>query len=207
MTDELNNKKGGMAADISDDSEIAMGKDDIIPDEADFVVEDDSVSSAGKIKELREKLRLAHEAKEKYHADLQRAQADFINLRKRDEEERKELMKYANQGLLEELIPVLDSFNMAMRNKEAWNNVSKEWRTGVEYIFNQLKGILAENGVQEIDPLGQKYDPRNEEAIEMLLVEDENDDHKIIDVVQKGYKIGDRMIRAPKVKVNEFKRS
>jgi len=157
------------------------------------------------IKKLREKLKKAESEKTEYLTGWQRAKADFINARKRDEADRAEFMKYANEGLVGDLIPVLESFDMAISNKESWEKVDKNWRVGVEYIYNQLKKVLGENGWKEINPLGEKFDHNRDEAIEHVPVDDKKQDQMIIQVVQKGYSLNGKLLKAPRVKVGEFK--
>ena len=170
---------------------------------------DDSIiaeeSARDIIKNLREKLKKALEEKQEYLTGWQRAKADFINTRKRDEESQKEFVKYANEGLISELIPVLDSFSMAMGNKELWEKADKNWRTGVEYIANQLKKTLEDYGLKEIDPIGQKFDPMRDEAIEHVPVEDAKQNDTVVFVIQKGYSLNGKVLKAPKVKVGEGK--
>ena len=157
------------------------------------------------IKKLREKLKKAESEKTEYLTGWQRAKANFINARKRDEADRAEFMKYANEGLVGDLIPVLESFDMAISNKESWEKVDKNWRVGVEYIYNQLKKVLGENGWKEINPLGEKFDHNRDEAIEHVPVDDKKQDQMIIQVVQKGYSLNGKLLKAPRVKVGEFK--
>jgi molecular chaperone GrpE len=165
---------------------------------------DDSViaeeSSSETIKKLRAELKKAQEEKQEYLTGWQKAKADFINSRKRDEEAQKEFARYANENIIAELIPVLDSFNMAMGNKEAWEKVDKNWRIGVEYISSQLKKVLEDFGLKEIDPFGKKFDPSRDEAIE-----DGKENDTVTTVVQKGYELNGKVLKAPKVKVGEKK--
>ncbi len=165
---------------------------------------DDSVvaeeSSSETIKKLRAELKKAQEEKQEYLTGWQKAKADFINSRKRDEEAQKEFTRFANENIITELIPVLDSFNMAMGNKEAWEKVDKNWRIGVEYISSQLKKVLEDFGLKEIDPLGKKFDPIRDEAIE-----DGKENDTVTTVVQKGYELNGKVLKAPKVKVGEKK--
>ena len=164
----------------------------------DSVVAEESAQEA--IKNLREKLKKALAEKQEYLTGWQRDKADFINARKRDEETQKDYIKYANEGLITELFPVLDSFNMAMGNKEVWEKVDKNWRMGVEYIAAQLKKVLEDNGLTEIDPIGQKFDPMRDEA-----VEDGKESDVVTTVVAKGYSLNGKVVKAPKVKVGEKK--
>jgi len=165
---------------------------------------DDSVvseeNSSETIKKLRAELKKAQEEKQEYLTGWQKAKADFINSRKRDEEAQKEFTRFANEGIIAELIPVLDSFNMAMGNKETWEKVDKNWRIGIEYISSQLKKVLEDFGLKEIDPLGKKFDPARDEAIE-----DAKDSDIVTTVVQKGYELNSKVLKAPKVKIGEKK--
>ncbi len=170
----------------------------------DSVVAEESVGET--IKKLREKLKLALAEKQEYLTNWQKDKADFLNIRKRDKEERENFIKFSNENLIGELLPVIQSFNMAMGNTEVWEKVDKNWRAGVEHIANQLKGALENNGLKELNPIGEKFDPMRDEALEYVPVTDRNHDHKIITVVQKGYTLNDKNIVAPKVKVGEYKK-
>src|SRR5262245_18161933 len=81
--------------------------------------------------------------RDEYLAGWQRAKADFANHKKQTEAMMQEFRTMANEGLIEELLPVLSSFEMAFANKAAWEKADKGWRSGVEYIYNQIKGVLA----------------------------------------------------------------
>ncbi len=169
---------------------------------------DDSVvaeeNMAEVMKKLRERLKKAESDKQEYLTGWQRAKADMVNARTREEEERKAYIKFSNAGLIEDLIPVLDSFDMAMGNKEAWEKADKNWRIGVEYIHSQLLKVLAENGVKILDPMGEKYDHALHEAITHEPVTDEKLDHMVTAVVQKGYSLNGKILKVPKVRVGEF---
>lgn len=172
---------------------------------------DDSVvaeeNAAETIKKLREKLKACEAEKMEYLTGWQRAKADLINARKRDEADRAEFTKFANERLIEELIPTLESFDLAMNNKGAWEKVDKNWRVGVEYIYSQLKKALSDAGLTEIDPTGKPFDHNRDEAAEYVPVDRESEHHKILSVVQKGYSLNGRSLRPPKVRVGEFKLS
>lgn len=193
----------------TDDNDIIPEKDATVSnDNADTL--DDSViaeeNAIQAVKVLKEKLKKAEQEKQEYLVGWQRAKADLINARKRDEADRLEFVKYANERLVEGLIPVLESFDMAIGNKESWEKVDKNWRVGVEYIYSQLKKVLNESGLEEVDPLGKAFDVNRDEASEYVPVTEEKDNHKIIAVVQKGYTLNGRVLRPPKVKVGEWKR-
>ena len=157
------------------------------------------------VKKLRIKLKNAEEKAQEYLTGWQKERAESVNLRKRLEEEKKEFAKFAKEDIATEIIPVLDSFESAFKNKEAWEKVDKNWRQGVEYIHSQLIGVLSNHGVSVVSPLGEKFDPTRDEAIETVAVENPEDDHKILEVVSAGYKLQNKIIRAPKVKIGEYK--
>jgi molecular chaperone GrpE len=183
-------------------------EDDVIIESDDTL--DDSVvaeeNMAETIKKLREKLKKAEAEKTEYLTGWQRAKADMVNARKRDEDERREFMKFANERMIEDLLPVLESFDMAMGNKEAWEKADKNWRMGVEYIYSQLTKALTDNGLVEIVPVNEKFDHAKHEAVSYEPVTDEKLDHSIIGVIQKGYSLNGKVLKVPKVKVGEWKK-
>lgn len=175
-----------------------------IEEEVDEIVEEETGLEV--IKSLKEKLSKAIEEKQEYLNNWQRDKAEFINARKRDQESQKDFARFSNESLISELIPVLDSFNMAMGNKEVWEKVDKNWRVGVEYIANQLNKVLGEFGLKEVDPIGKPFDPMRDEAIEHEVVDDESKNHTVTFVIQKGYELHGKVLKAPKVKVGEWKK-
>lgn len=162
----------------------------------DIVIEDDpdSVATISVEKKLREKLKISEAKAKEYLDGWQRAQADFANLRRRDEENKIEFIKFANLGLVGELIPVLDSFNIAL----------SQGHKDVEPLYNQLLSVLKGAGLEEVDPKGEKFSPHEHEALSTEKTEDEDNDHKVLEVLQKGYKLNGRLVRPAKVKVGEF---
>jgi molecular chaperone GrpE len=119
----------------------------------------------------------------------------------------RESITLANEGLIEELLPTLQAFEMAFANREAWEKVEKNWRVGVEYIYSKLKDTLVANGVREIDPVGKVFDAKEHEAVKYEPVLKESDDHKVISVTEKGYALGAKLLRPAKVVVGEYTKS
>lgn len=158
------------------------------------------------ISKLREKLKNLESEKQDNQNGWQRERADFVNYRKRSEEEKKESIKFANVGLVEEIIPVLESFEMAFSNKRVWESLPEEWRKGVEYINNQLLSILKGNGLEELNPpKGEKFDPNLHIAESSEPTFDKGEDNVIIQVIKKGYKLKGKIIMAPRVVVAEYR--
>ncbi len=162
--------------------------------------------SKDKIKKLREDLKAVEKEKQDYLTNWQKERADFINYKKAEDERRKQILDYAREGFVEELLPVLDAYDMAFANKEAWERVEKNWRMGVEYIHAQLLKVLSDNGVSEISPKeGDTPDANLHEMVDTIATDDVAKDHIVAQVMQKGYKNGDKIIRPARVKVWEKK--
>lgn len=152
---------------------------------------------------LRKKLNKSEEEKREYLLGWQRAKADYVNTRKQDEQNNELVIKFAEARLLSELVPVLDSFDVAFADKEKTSNLSGEWIKGVEQIRNQLFSILREHKLEIIDPAGKPFDPREAETIGFIDTENPEEDDVVISVVQKGYKLHGRVLRPAKVRVGK----
>lgn len=127
---------------------------------------------------------------------LARAQAEFENARRRAAKEQQEFRDYAAADAIKPLLPVLDSFERALRTKSE----SGEFRSGVELIYKQLQDALAKLGVRPIPAMGEPFDPHYHEAIEMVDTTSARD-HEVLEVLQRGYKFKDRLLRPAMVKV------
>ena len=187
------------------DEEIDEPVDDVVFEET--VEGEGEAMSKDKIKKLREDLKKTQSEKADYLANWQKERADFINYKKGEDERKKQTLDFAREQFVEELLPVLDGYDMAFANKEAWEKVDKNWRIGVEYIHQQLIKVLADNGVMEISPtVGDIPDSNLHDMIENVETDDESKDHTVAQVMQKGYKITSRVLRPARVKVFEYKK-
>ena len=131
------------------------------------------------------------------------AQADLVNYRVRKDEEVTGLLKYANKELIIELLPIIDNFERAIGNEnEDATDEMKKYYEGIHMIYNGLKTALNKFGVEEINRVGEIFDPNLEQAILTDNVADKEDE-VILEVLQKGYKLKDRVIRPASVKVNQ----
>lgn len=191
-------------------------------DENDISIErdgdlDDSVlaeeAQGATIKKLKEKVKSAEDKAKEYLDGWQRSQADFANLRKRDEEAKSEFMKFANTNLLMSLMPVLDALDVALNapHPGSASHPSPSFRRGeggevggLESIQKLLLQVLKQNGLEEFNPLGAPFDPREHEAIGMVSTTKPDEDHKVLEVVQKGYILSGKIIRPAKVKIGEY---
>lgn len=174
---------------------------DVEVDEVSFEDEDTELTPAS-IKKLREKLKNAVAEKQSYLENWQRDKAEFVNLRKRDQEGRDLYLLFAKEKILDELIPVVTSFELAFTNKELWESVSKEWRDGVTSIYAQFQGVLTKNGLKAIDPtIGEAFNPHMHEAVMNTNTTDTALDHTIAQVLQKGYLFNEKVLRPAQVAV------
>ena len=186
---------------LSPDEENAPAKKSTFgrQDSEDLV--DAESGEAESIAKLKEKLRICMDERSEYLTGWQRAKADFVNARKQEEQNRAEFVAFSKESVISEILPVLDSFDLAMANKEAWEKVDAGWRKGVEYIYQQLRTALESHGLSEVNPLGQTFDPTAHTAIEKVVAARPEDDGKIVEVSQKGYALNRKVVRSPKVKV------
>jgi molecular chaperone GrpE len=127
---------------------------------------------------------------------LARAQAEFENARRRASKEQQDFRDYAAADAIRPLLPVLDSFERALQTKSD----SGDFRNGVELIYKQLLDALAKLGVRAIPSKGEPFDPHVHEAIEMVETRDAAD-HEVLEELQRGYKLKDRLLRPAMVKV------
>jgi molecular chaperone GrpE len=170
---------------VEDDIEITTDTKDIEEPELSDVEENqkDIISS------LKKKLKDTEEEKRALQDDLQRAKADFLNARKRLDEERLRDRERTVIKHVEELIPLCDSFEMAMANKEAWEKTDEKWRKGIEGIYAQLQSLLTQYKVTKIAPLGEPFNPHQHEALSTTPVTDKERHDTVVAVIQNGYEI------------------
>jgi molecular chaperone GrpE len=126
-----------------------------------------------------------------------RLQADFENYRKRVVREQTALVERSTEGLLEQLLPVLDSFELAVRNLES-SEVDEKVRKGIELVFAELTGVMERSGLERIQAKGEPFDPNEHEAV---LQDDGDGDPHVDDVLRTGWKLKGRVLRPAMVKV------
>jgi molecular chaperone GrpE len=142
----------------------------------------------------------AKAAKAQEHWDrLLRQTADFDNFKKRAARERLDAIKYANENLLERLIPVLDNFEAGLAaTGDSQDPAVQALKTGVVMVFSQLKSALAEAGLEEIDAVNQRFDPNLHEAISERETADAPEG-QVVQQVRRGYRLRDRLLRPASV--------
>lgn len=145
--------------------------------------------------ELKERARLSEERWDR----LLRLQAEFENAKKRMERERVEFMRFANEEIIADLLSIVDDLERAIHTVKNSEH-SSSFLKGLELILGRLKGLLKENGLKEIEAMGKPFDPIQHEAVMQVESEDEPEGI-IVEELQRGYLLNDRVLRPAKVKV------
>ncbi|QSS99012.1 nucleotide exchange factor GrpE [Pontibacillus sp. ALD_SL1] len=147
--------------------------------------------------EMDDVAKLQQEKDETYQR-LLRLQADYDNFRRRTQKDRENDRKYKSQSLIEELLPALDNFERALQVEAQ----DEKYAEGMNMVYKQLKSALEKEGLEEISAVGEEFDPHMHQAV--MQVEDENyESNVVVEELQKGYKLNDRVIRPSMVKVNQ----
>ena len=132
---------------------------------------------------------------------LLRLHAEFENFKKRNSKEKQEFVKFATEGLIYELIAVLDNFERAFESANKMDDF-KSLHQGVEMILKQMHQLLAKNGVKKIECVGKAFDPIQQEAIAHIET-NKYPENTVVEEMQKGYLLEDRLIRPAVVKVSK----
>jgi len=155
--------------------------------------------TAQQLDDLKERASKAEE----YWDRLLRQTADFDNYKKRAAREKTDAIKYANEGVLQKLIPILDNFEMALAavsNEKAANASAQSLQQGVSMIHSQLRNALLEAGLEEIDATNQVFDPNLHEAVSQKETSEVAEGH-VVQQMRKGYKFRERLVRPASVVV------
>jgi molecular chaperone GrpE len=154
----------------------------------------------GTSEDLEAQLEAEKAKSQDYLEQWRRTAADFANYKRRSEQERTEMAKLFNESLMKSLLPVLDNFERAVSSMPD-DLKGNSWTEGVVLTEKALRAALEREGLAQIEALGQKFDPNLHEAV-AHDVSDEHDEDSVIEEFQKGYKLGDRVIRPSMVKVS-----
>jgi molecular chaperone GrpE len=145
---------------------------------------------------LEKKVRELEKKCQEYLNDVQRIQAEFENFKKRLEREKQEFVSFANSKLIEEFLPVLDSIDSALKNKQG-SEVQ-----GLIAIKKQLMQVLEKHGLKEIKSVGEKFNPQVHECLMQECIK-EKENEIVLEEFQKGYLLNGKVLRAAKVKINK----
>ncbi|MBS0010767.1 MAG: nucleotide exchange factor GrpE [Bacteroidales bacterium] len=196
-------QKTQQATNVSNKDDEARGefvgeneKSSARPEQAEKDIEDKESDSIEEKQDDKE-AQLA-ELQEKYL----RLSAEFDNYRKRTLKERIDLTKSAGENILVNLLPVMDDFDRAMSLMEIASDC-KAMKEGIDLIYSKMKDFLKHNGIKEIDAIDKDFDTDLHEAVTKIPAADKKKRGKVVDVIQKGYYLNDKIIRYSKVVVGE----
>ncbi|MBB6454329.1 molecular chaperone GrpE [Salirhabdus euzebyi] len=170
----------------------------------DEVIAEQEVETLEETKEqdsLQAELSKVQQEKDELYQKLLRAQADFDNFRRRAKKEREADLKYKSQELVTELLPVVDNFDRALK-LEVNEDTMQGFVDGMNMVYRQLTQALEKAGVEEIKSEGEQFDPHLHQAV-MQESDDSKEPNTVMEVLQKGYILKDRVIRPAMVKVNQ----
>lgn len=170
--------------------------------EADNVENEAEEDQEQQTQEESEEEKLRREYKE-LHEKYIRLMSEFDNFRKRTQQEKADLQKNASEKLIIELLPILDDLDRALDALKEEGKTDEKGYEGVNLIHDKFKKLLQEKGVEEIPAMGEKFDSEYHEALSTMKAPSEEKKGTIIDVVQKGYQMNDKILRHTKAIVGE----
>ena len=151
------------------------------------------------LEELKQRAAKADENWER----LLRTTADFDNYKKRANREKQDAIRFANESLLEKLVPVLDSFDMALSAAQSnQTEAAQSLKTGISMVYQQLKSALTEAGLEEVDATGKPFDPNLHEAVSQQESADVPEG-QVLQQLRRGYKLRERLLRPASVVVSK----
>lgn len=151
---------------------------------------------------LHEQMEKLQAEKDEIFAKLQRVSADYVNYQKRSAKQISEAIAYEKEAVIKSLLPVLDNFEHTLNGAENLEDV-ENLRKGVKIIYDQMLSVFKNHGVEQIDSVGQQFDPCCHEAM-MKRTEPDKDDSIVLEEFLKGYKLGEKILRPGKVIVNKL---
>lgn len=153
---------------------------------------------AQQLKELKGQLKICRAEKSEYLAGWQRAKADFINARRDEEKHNEEAIRYRTESMVREFLGLADSIDMALEHEKS---------ESITHIHRQLNEILKRQGVQTIESIKKPFDPALHEALTEVEVANPIEDGVVMEELQKGYMMNNRVLRPSKVKVGSYKQN
>lgn len=159
---------------------------------------DQDVKEITELEEIRTRLIEAEKRAEEYLAGWKRARADYQNREKEVAREREAFARFATQRLLLDFLPVLDHAKQALAAAPPLNGPESEWLTGIRHVFEGLRSMLRSHGIEEMQVLGERFDPERHEAVGSRK-EDGKEPDTILEEVRPGYLLHGRVLRPAQV--------
>ena len=199
-TNDIQEEKVDASQSETQDATNEAVKTDAKQRESETVVKEDNVDNEARIEKLQQAVNDLQQQLDSMKNDVARAYADADNLKKRLNAEAANTLKYRAQGFASEILPVLDNLERALA--QPVDEHTQAMHKGMEMIYNQLKNALNKEGVEEIDCLDKPFDPNHAQSL-MSEKKEGVDANIVIEVLQKGYMLKDRLLRAALVKISE----
>jgi molecular chaperone GrpE len=177
---------------LATEAEEQAHLEDVVPEAAE--AKDETGES------MEQQLLKAQDTIKDYWDQMMRLRAEIDNNRKRAERDVENAHKYALKSFVENLLPVIDSMEMGQTAATADNATLESIREGAELTIGMLVQVLEKNGLEQVDPLGEKFDPERHQAISMIDVESA-ESNTVVEVMQKGFLLNDRLVRPAMVVV------
>ena len=205
-----NNKMSSENMKPQDVKDPNLGVEDVEPEAVQEMIPEEVTPETDNLEEttkdacgdLEKKVAELQEQVEKEKKEYLFLMAEFDNFRKRTLKEKSEIIKNAGENVLKGLLPIMDDFERGIKAAES-SPEADSVKEGVKLIYNKLQKYLNQNGVKEIDPADDTFDTEKHEAISVVPVPDEEKKGKILDTVEKGYTINDKVLRHAKVVVGQ----
>src|SRR4051812_2028875 len=192
-----NHKNSGDNAPLDLEHELNDGSVDDYVDTQSGAPESSSASVNASASEFESRVEALKNENAQYLDRLARLQAEFDNFRKRSAREQQEFRDYALADALKQMLPILDSLDRALKTEGA---TAEDFRSGVDLIDRQFHQALEKLGVEPIEATGKEFDPTLHQAIQMVDTDEVADNH-VVDELQRGYKIRERLLRPAMVRV------
>lgn len=184
----------------SREQEMNIENEEVEINDVDTAGEAGAGEEMSELESLKNLLQQKEDEVEKEKKEYLFLMAEFDNFRKRTLREKSEIIKNAGENVLKGLLPIMDDFERGIKASENSDD-NASIKEGIALIYNKLQKFLAQNGVKEIDPADDTFDTEKHEAISVVPVPDEDKKGKILDTVEKGYTINDKVLRHAKVVV------
>ena len=204
-----NNKMGNKNTNPKDSEEVKDVNSQAEETPEEVISEEENVENASSVEDANQVCDEAEKRIEELQAELEKQKkeyhfllAEVDNFRKRTLKEKSEIIKNAGENVLKGLLPIMDDFERGIKAAET-SPEADSVKEGVNLIYNKFKNYLNQNGVKEMDPADNNFDTEKHEAISVVPVPDEDMKGKILDTVEKGYTINDKVLRHAKVVVGQ----
>lgn len=192
----------GADVSVSAEEKESMATEPVSGKDVSASAKKEKVADIKQEEEVLAQLKKLHEERDQFYGLAKQAQADGINYRNWAEKEMKRLRRQAGENSIVAMLPVLDNLERALNVDE--KNGFQPLLDGIRLVKDQFLGVLTGLGVKVLDPLGQQFSPVEADAIVVVPVDDKTKDNVVLGVYQRGYELGEKVIRPAKVQVGRY---